>query len=96
MGGGGPPWDFPEGGGATCMIVIFTCGSSFCLLCSLSLSVHCGALCMSLFMYTYIQVPDVLTSSQGHPLESGTATLTIGERGPVPLQDYTFMDIMAH
>ena len=44
----------------------------------------------------YMQVPDVLTTSQGHPVDSKTSTLTIGPRGPVLLQDFTFIDEMAH
>lgn len=38
----------------------------------------------------------MLTTSQGHPIDSKTSTLTIGEHGPVPLQDHTFLDEMAH
>ena len=29
-------------------------------------------------------------------MESKTTTLTVGERGPVLLQDFTFLDDMAH
>ncbi len=47
-------------------------------------------------LVAFPQVPDVLTTSQGHPVESKTTTLTIGPRGPVPLQDFTFLDDMAH
>lgn len=42
------------------------------------------------------RVPDVLTTSQGHPIDSKTSTLTVGERGPVLLQDFVFLDEMAH
>ena len=48
-----------------------------------------------LLLYTQ-QVPDVLTTSQGHPVDSKTSTLTVGERGPVLIQDFTFIDEMAH
>ncbi len=43
-----------------------------------------------------MQVRDSLTTSHGHPIDSKTSTLTIGERGPVPLQDFVFLDDMAH
>ena len=43
-----------------------------------------------------MQSPDVLTTSHGHPIDSKTATLTVGPRGPVALQDYVFLDEMAH
>ena len=32
------------------------------------------------------QVADALTTSQGCPVDHGDCTMTIGERGPVPLQ----------
>ena len=38
----------------------------------------------------------MLTTSQGHPVDSKTSTLTVGERGPVLIQDFTFIDEMAH
>lgn len=41
-------------------------------------------------------VPNVLTTSQGCPIDRGDRTMTIGERGPVLLQDFTFLDIMSH
>ena len=53
----------------------------------------CTDLCMPT---TILQVPDVLTTSQGHPVDSKTSTLTVGERGPVLIQDFTFIDEMAH
>jgi catalase len=40
--------------------------------------------------------PSVLTTSHGHPVDCKTATLTVGEKGPVLLQDYVFLDEMAH
>lgn len=42
------------------------------------------------------QVPDSMTTSQGHPIDSKTSTLTVGPQGPVLLQDFTFIDEMAH
>ena len=42
------------------------------------------------------QVPDTMTTSQGHPIDSKTSTLTVGPQGPVLLQDFTFIDEMAH
>ena len=37
-----------------------------------------------------------MTTSHGHPIDDKTCTLTVGERGPVLLQDFTFLDEMAH
>ena len=42
------------------------------------------------------QVRDVLTTSHGHPVDDKTCTLTLGERGPVLLQDFIYLDEMAH
>ncbi|XP_019853902.1 PREDICTED: catalase-like [Amphimedon queenslandica] len=39
---------------------------------------------------------DILTTSHGHPVDCKTATLTAGTKGPVLLQDYVFLDEMAH
>ena len=39
------------------------------------------------------QVPDVMTTSQGH---SKTSTLTVGPQGTVLLQDFTFINEMTH
>lgn len=47
-------------------------------------------------MRIYTQVPDVLTTSQGHPIDSKTSTLTIRPHGPVLVQDFTIADEMAH
>ena len=44
----------------------------------------------------FLQAPDVLTTSHGCPVDSKTASLTIGERGLIPIQDFTFLDEMAH
>ena len=38
----------------------------------------------------------MLTTSHGHPIDDKTTTLTVGERGPVPIQDFVFLDDMAH
>ncbi len=37
-----------------------------------------------------------MTTSQGHPIDSKTATLTFGPKGPVAMQDFVFTDEMAH
>ena len=42
------------------------------------------------------EVPDVMTTSQGHSIDSKSSTLTVGPQGPVLLQDFTFIDEMAH
>nr|ADW08700.1 catalase [Pinctada fucata] len=39
---------------------------------------------------------DVLTTGTGAPVGTKTATLTVGPRGPVLLQDFVFTDEMAH
>ena len=44
----------------------------------------------------FLQSPDVLTTSHGCPVDSKTASLTVGERGVIPIQDFTFLDEMAH
>ncbi|VDI25065.1 catalase, partial [Mytilus galloprovincialis] len=40
--------------------------------------------------------PDVLTTGTGAPVGTKTATMTVGPRGPVLLQDFVFTDEMAH
>nr|AEP83810.1 catalase [Haliotis diversicolor] len=40
--------------------------------------------------------PDVLTTGTGAPVGRKTATMTVGPRGPVLLQDFVFTDEMAH
>nr|QCH41148.1 catalase [Modiolus modiolus] len=40
--------------------------------------------------------PDALTTGTGAPVGTKTATLTVGPRGPVLLQDFVFTDEMAH
>ncbi|KAL5010218.1 hypothetical protein ScPMuIL_012523 [Solemya velum] len=40
--------------------------------------------------------PDVLTTGTGAPVGMKTASLTVGPRGPVLLQDFVFTDEMAH
>ena len=37
-----------------------------------------------------------MTTSQGQPIDSKTSTLTVGEKGPVAMQDFVFTDEMAH
>lgn len=47
--------------------------------------------------HTCVQVPDSLTTSHGQPIDCKTASLTVGgDRGPLLIQDYTFLDEMAH
>lgn len=38
----------------------------------------------------------VLTTNQGVPITDNQNSLTVGERGPVPLQDVQFIEKMAH
>lgn len=40
--------------------------------------------------------PDTLTTSNGAPIGDKLASLTIGERGPILIQDFVFSDEMAH
>ncbi|KAL3881095.1 hypothetical protein ACJMK2_027558 [Sinanodonta woodiana] len=40
--------------------------------------------------------PDVLTTGSGAPVGTKTATMTVGPRGPVLMQDFVFTDEMAH
>lgn len=46
----------------------------------------------------FLQVADAdpITTSHGCPVDSKTASLTVGERGLIPIQDFTFLDEMAH
>lgn len=37
-----------------------------------------------------------MTTSWGAPVASKTATITVGPRGPVLLQDFVYLDEMAH
>ena len=41
-------------------------------------------------------VAEVLTASNGKPLDSLTASMTTGERGPIPLKDFNLVDHIAH
>jgi len=41
-------------------------------------------------------VPDQLTTGAGAPIGNKTAVLTVGPRGPMLMQDFVFMDEMAH
>lgn len=41
-------------------------------------------------------VPDQLTTGSGAPIGNKTAVLTVGPRGPMLMQDFVFMDEMAH
>ena len=47
-------------------------------------------------MYLSFQTPDVLTTGNGCPMDTKTATMTVGPRGPVLLQDVQFLDEMSH
>ena len=40
--------------------------------------------------------PDHLTTGAGAPVGNKTAVLTVGPRGPMLMQDFVFMDEMAH
>ena len=42
------------------------------------------------------KTPDVLTTGTGVPIDTKTATMTVGPRGPVLLQDVQFLDEMSH
>ena len=42
------------------------------------------------------RVADTCTTGDGTPVDFKTATMTVGPRGPVLLQDYNFLDEMAH
>ncbi|XP_064398721.1 catalase-like isoform X3 [Halichondria panicea] len=42
------------------------------------------------------KVPDVMTTSQGQPIDSKTATMTFGPKGPVAMQDFIYTDEIAH
>lgn len=40
--------------------------------------------------------PAVLTTSHGHPIDCKTAVQTVGPKGPMLMQDFVYMDEMAH
>jgi len=40
--------------------------------------------------------PDVLTTSNGAPVDSKTASMTAGPRGPILLSDFVLIDELAH
>lgn len=40
--------------------------------------------------------PPVLLTGYGAPIANKTASLTVGPRGPVLLQDYVYLDEMSH
>ena len=39
---------------------------------------------------------DQLTTGSGAPIGNKTAVLTVGDRGPMLMQDFVFMDEMSH
>ena len=43
-----------------------------------------------------LQAPEQCTTSQGHPMDTKTASLTAGPRGPQLIQDHNYIDEMAH
>lgn len=43
-----------------------------------------------------MQGTEILTTSHGHPIDDKKATITIGPRGGVALEDFVFLDEMAH
>ena len=42
------------------------------------------------------QTPDQITTSPGAPVGNKNAIQTVGPRGPVLMQDFVFMDEIAH
>ena len=52
--------------------------------------------CKKATIFTDAQVSDVMTTSHGHPIDDKLNSMTVGERGPIPIQDFTFLDEMAH
>lgn len=48
-------------------------------------------------IYFYdLQQPKSIVTGYGTPVDSFTATLTVGPRGPVLLQDAVFLDALPH
>ncbi len=41
-------------------------------------------------------MPDNITTSQGHPINDDENSQTVGERGPTLLQDFQFIEKIAH
>lgn len=52
--------------------------------------------CFHCITIIWFQKEDVLTTGTGAPVGLKTATMTVGPRGPVLLQDFVFTDEMAH
>jgi len=50
----------------------------------------------TLCIFCFLKKADALTTGTGAPVGRKTATLTVGPRGPVLLQDFVFTDEMAH
>ena len=48
------------------------------------------------FTPAFSQVRDQLTTSHGVPVDNKNAVVTVGERGPMLMQDIVYMDEMAH
>eukprot|EP00731_Ephydatia_muelleri_P029886 Em0021g409a len=46
--------------------------------------------------YSRQKAPEILTTSHGHPIDDKKATMTVGARGGVALEDFVFLDEMAH
>ncbi len=41
-------------------------------------------------------VPSLLTTSNGDPVDSLTASMTAGPKGPIVLEDFTLLDHLSH
>lgn len=39
---------------------------------------------------------DTLTTGSGNPVSTKSASLTVGKRGPILIQDFTLIDELAH
>ncbi|KAH3721883.1 hypothetical protein DPMN_064832 [Dreissena polymorpha] len=44
----------------------------------------------------YLQSPDTLTTGIGSPVGDKNASMTVGPRGPLLMQDFVYTDEMAH
>lgn len=59
-------------------------------------SLHIVYCKLVIYVLSYMQRPEVLTTSQGCPIDLKTAIQTVGPRGPMLMQDVMYMDEMAH
>lgn len=51
---------------------------------------------MNLFHYMPLQEESVVTTGSGAPIGTKDATMSVGDRGPLLLQDVNFLDELAH